>query len=166
MPNNVSLCLGIGVACIGSRPPVFSLPTVPRRSSWIPAAKHKYTALVVDDDPDIAPLVDAALRPFHIQTGTVTQGMDALMCMQERRYDLIVLDLGMSDVDGLDVLQILREQPANREVPVLILTANGSDEALARSFGYGANEFVKKPFDLRELGMRAFRLIRSLQQPA
>jgi DNA-binding response OmpR family regulator len=54
----------------------------------------------------------------------------------------------------------LRAEPRFKHLKVLILTANVSHEALARSFGHGADDFVKKPFDLHELAMRAFRLIR------
>ena len=76
------------------------------------------------------------------------------------RYDLVVLDLQMIGIHGFDVLRALRELPLYERVPVLVLTANGTDDAIARSFGSGADEFVKKPFDLFDLGARAFRLIR------
>lgn len=122
-------------------------------------AEHQPTALIVDDDPDIAPLVGTALRSFDIGTESVSGGADALMQLYRRPYDLVILDLALGDVPGFEVLRALREAPLNRDVPVLILTADGSHEAIARSFGYGADEFVKKPFDLHELGMRAFRLI-------
>ena len=122
------------------------------------------TVIIVDDDPEIAPLVNKALMPFDIRTEAVVGGTDAIMRMRKRRYDLVVLDLAMGDVNGFDVLRAIRELPLNKDVPVLILTANGSPEALARSFGHGADEFVKKPFDLHELGIRAFRLIRPFRQ--
>lgn len=124
------------------------------------------SVLLADDDPDIPPLVAAALRPFDLHVEAVCRGVEALSRMQVRSYDLLVLDLAMGDVHGFDVLRALRESPANRDVPVLILTADGSHEALARSFGHGADEFVRKPFDLRELGLRAFRLIQPFGQAA
>ena len=128
------------------------------------AAEPEYKVLIVDDDPDIAPLVAEALKPFGIQTEAVFRGVDAILRMGECRYDLVVLDLTMGDIHGLDILRALRELPVNEDVPVLILTANGSYEALARSFGHGADDLVKKPFDLREFGLRAFRLIRPFVQ--
>ena len=117
------------------------------------------SVLIVDDDPDIPPLVDAALKPFHIRTESATGGVEALKRLRISRFDLVVLDLTMADVHGYDVLRSLRQSSLNRRVPVLVLTGNGSHEAIARSFGQGADEFVRKPFDPKELGLRVFRLI-------
>jgi two-component system OmpR family response regulator len=128
----------------------------------LPAAARQLSVLIADDDPNVAPLVNAALRPYHVQTETVGSGADALARMRVRRYDLIVLDLEMADIHGFEVLRALRELSPNQHVPVLVLTANTTHEALAESFGHGADEFVKKPFDLTEFGVRAFRLIRPL----
>jgi DNA-binding response OmpR family regulator len=122
--------------------------------------QRKASVLLVDDDPDIAPLVDAALSPFHVRLDAVTSGADALQRLQRCKYDLIVLDLALDDVHGFELLRLVRAQPRFKNTKVLVLTANTSLEALARSFGHGADDFVKKPFDLHELGMRAFRLLR------
>jgi DNA-binding response OmpR family regulator len=122
------------------------------------------SVLIADDDPNVAPLVVAALKPYHIHTEAVTGGADALARLRERTFNLVVLDLEMAGIHGFDVLRALREIPRYERVPVLILTANGSHEAIARSFGHGADEFVKKPFDISELGLRAFRLIRPFRQ--
>jgi two-component system response regulator TctD len=121
---------------------------------------HPPSVLIADDDPNVPPLVLAALKPYQMQTEVVTGGAEALARLRERTYNLLVLDLEMAGIHGFQVLRALREIPRYERVPVLILTANGSSEALARSFGSGADEFVKKPFDLREFGVRAFRLIR------
>lgn len=153
MLNYASQCFETQVGL--ARPPLLLSQSV-----RFPVAEPMETALVIDDDPDIAPLVDMALRRFHVRTETVYGGVDAIMRMRERSYDLVVLDLTMGDLHGFDVLRSLRQLPLNKDVPVLILTANGSHEAIARSFGHGADEFVQKPFDLREFGLRAFRLIR------
>jgi len=117
--------------------------------------------LLIDDDPDIAPLVSAALSPFRVRLDAVTCGADALTRLQHRKYDLVVLDLGLADVHGFELLRLLRAQPRFQNTKVLVLTAATSLESLARSFGHGADDFVKKPFDLHELGMRAFRLLRA-----
>jgi DNA-binding response OmpR family regulator len=116
--------------------------------------------LVVDDDPDVPPLVEAALSSFQVRIDSVHSGADALDRLRQGTYDLIVLDLGMENLHGFDVLRFLRAQPRFIHLKVLILTADTSHEALARSFGLGADDFVKKPFDLHELAIRAFRLIR------
>ena len=125
---------------------------------------HPPSVLIADDDPNVAPLVVAALKPYHMYTEAVGSGADALNRLRERMYNLIVLDLEMAGVHGLDVLRSLRKIPRYERVPVLILTANCSHEAIARSFGHGADEFIKKPFDLAEFGVRAFRLIRPFRE--
>jgi DNA-binding response OmpR family regulator len=124
---------------------------------------HPPSVLIADDDPNVAPLIRAALRPYQIHTEVVLGGADALTRLRERSYNLLVLDLEMAGMHGFQVLRALRETPRYERVPVLILTANGTSEALARSFGSGADEFIRKPFDLREFGVRAFRLIRPFQ---
>ena len=134
----------------------------PRSSSFFDphADLRPRSVLIADDDPNISPLVIAALKPYRTHTETVTNGADALTRLRERTYDLVILDLEMGGMHGFEVLRALRESPRSARIPVLILTGNGTNEALARSFGYGADEFVKKPFDTGELGVRAFRLIR------
>jgi DNA-binding response OmpR family regulator len=124
---------------------------------------HPPSVLIADDDPNVAPLVRAALKPYQIHADVVLGGVDALSRLRERSYNLLVLDLEMAGMHGFQVLRALRETPRYERVPVLILTANGTNEALARSFGSGADEFIRKPFDLREFGVRAFRLIRPFQ---
>lgn len=122
------------------------------------------SVLIADDDPNIAPLVLAALKPYRLHTEAVHDGAQALSRLRQRIFNLVILDLEMAGVHGLDVLRGLREIPRYEHLPVLILTADGSNDAIARSFGYGADEFVKKPFDISELGLRAFRLIRPFRQ--
>jgi DNA-binding response OmpR family regulator len=117
------------------------------------------TALVVDDDPDIADIVSVALGPYGIEVESVHDGVQAISRLKSQTYDLLVLDLGITGLDGFGVLQHIRDVPALNALPVLVLTADGSDEAIARSFGYGADDFVVKPVKLHELGMRSYRLL-------
>ena len=127
--------------------------TVPRRAVRDPRV------LVIDDDPDIAPLVSAALGPFHVQVDSVTSGAEAMTRLQNQWYNLLVLDLMLGDLHGFEVLRHLKADRRFRDARVLVLTADNRLEALARSFGHGADDFVKKPFAVKELGMRAFRLL-------
>jgi CheY-like chemotaxis protein len=122
------------------------------------------SVLVADDDPHIAPLVSAALLPYHLYTESVPDGATTLARLCGRTYDLVVLDLWMAGMHGLEVLRALRGDPRLARVPVLILTANASHLALLQSFESGADEFVRKPFDIREFGVRASRLIRGARQ--
>jgi CheY-like chemotaxis protein len=71
----------------------------------------------------------------------------------------VILDLAMTGVDGFDVLLAMRNESPLRAIPVIVITSDGQDQSLARSFGYGADGLVVKPFALEDPGMRASRLL-------
>ena len=119
----------------------------------------KPLALIVDDDPDVAPLVSFALSRYEISSEDVHDGAAALARLRERHYDLVILDLTMAGLNGFDVLRALKNEELLRAIPVIVLTSHTNDESLARSFGYGADDFVSKPFKPSDLAMRAYRLI-------
>jgi CheY-like chemotaxis protein len=127
--------------------------TAPPRVARVPRV------LLIDDDPDVAPLVSAALGPFHVRVDSEISGIGAIARLQKEWYDLLVLDLLLGDLHGFEVLGHLKADRRFRATKVLVLTADSRLEALARSFGHGADDFVKKPFAVKELGMRAFRLL-------
>lgn len=118
----------------------------------------KRFALVVDDDPAIPPLVELALAPYEFKVDAVPDGASALVRLRARAYDLVILDLVMVELDGFEVLQTMKRAPPLRGIPVIVLTADQSEQTVARSFGFGADDIVTKPFRLNELGMRAYRL--------
>ena len=124
--------------------------------------RRKRSALVVDDDPDIPPMVELALTRYDFEIEGINDGASALVRLRSRDYDLVILDLGMAELDGFELLQAMKRQRRWRDVPVIVLTADNSEEALARSFGYGADDFVTKPLKPDELGIRAYRLVEPL----
>lgn len=126
--------------------------------------RFKRSALIVDDDPDIPPIVRLALARFHFDMESAFDGASGLIRLRARDFDLVILDLGMADLDGFEVLQTMRKEKRWRNIPVIVLTGDDSDEALARSFGYGADDFVTKPFKPGELGIRAYRLVQPLSK--
>lgn len=130
-----------------------------RATGWRKWRPVQPVALVIDDDPDIAPLVKIALGSYAISSDDVHDGTSALARLRARHYDLVILDLGMEGLNGFDVLLALKKEASLRATPVIVLTASSSDESLARSFGYGADDFMVKPFKTTELGMRAYRLL-------
>lgn len=115
--------------------------------------------LIVDDDPSVAPLVASALSPYRIRTESAVTGGAALAALQERTFSLVVLDLLMPGPDGIEVLRRIREEFSRERLPLLILTGDATSVAMAMSFGYGADDFVRKPFNTEELGLRVYRLI-------
>ena len=123
---------------------------------------QKPAALVVDDDPDVPPLVERALARFDIFSDSVDDGAKAIARLRALTYDLVILDLGMPEPNGFEVLQALKKESRLRRIPVLVLTGDNSNDALARSFGCGADDLVVKPFNASELGLRAYRLLHPL----
>jgi CheY-like chemotaxis protein len=85
--------------------------------------------LAVDDDPAALDLIDAALRPEGFEVVRASGGREAIDRATTERFDLVVCDLLMPDVDGFDVVNALKSDPSNREVPILILTAHTLTDA-------------------------------------
>ena len=119
--------------------------------------KNLQTILVVEDDPRIAEVVADYLR--HAGFGVVRAGTgeDALVLAASRHPDLIVLDLGLPRMDGLDVAKKLR---AETTVPIIMLTARVEESDRMRGFDVGADDYVTKPFSPRELVARVQAVLR------
>jgi two-component system phosphate regulon response regulator PhoB len=113
--------------------------------------------LVVDDDERIRQLVERALREAGFETRSAGDGRDALAIAWERQVDLIVLDVGLPTVDGLDVLHRLR---ADDEVPVILLTGRSGETDRVVGLELGADDYVVKPFSPRELVARVRTVLR------
>jgi len=108
--------------------------------------------LVVEDDVQIARgLLDALRRSGHA-VDSVERGADALVALQTEQYELVILDLGLPDIDGLDVLKAVRARDSH--VPVLILTARDSLRSRVRGLNVGADDYLLKPFEYEELEAR------------
>ena len=120
--------------------------------------------LVVDDDPDIRRLVSAYLRRDGMEVITAEDGETALMHEATQQPDLVVLDLMLPGIGGIDVLRTIRERGTR---PVVLLTAR--DEVTDRVLGLelGADDYVTKPFHPRELVARVHTILRRAQaEPA
>ena len=104
--------------------------------------------LVVDDEPSILRVVTANLRARGYEALTAASGKDALTAVETHQPDCIVLDLGLPDVDGLEVLRRLR---AWTTTPVVILTAVDDEHRRAMAFDLGADDYVTKPFAMADL---------------
>jgi two-component system KDP operon response regulator KdpE len=104
--------------------------------------------LVVDDEPSILRVVTANLRARGYEALTAASGNDALTVAETQQPDCIVLDLGLPDLSGLEVLRRLR---ASTTAPVVILTAVDDDHRRATAFDLGADDYVTKPFTMTDL---------------
>ena len=107
--------------------------------------------LAVDDDPAILRTLAINLRARGYQATTATDGRAAVLAVQEQRPDLVVLDLGLPDLDGLAVLAQVR---AFSRVPVVVLSARHSSDEKVAALDLGADDYVTKPFGMEELFAR------------
>jgi len=120
------------------------------------------TVLVVDDEPKITRLVRDYLDQAGLGVFEAATGRAALDVVERERPDLIVLDLGLPDIDGLDVLRQIRTESS---VPVIILTARSDETDLVVGLELGADDYVVKPFGAKELVARVRALLRRVQLP-
>jgi two-component system OmpR family response regulator len=114
--------------------------------------------LVVDDDPYITDLVAVGLRFVGFDVDTAIDGRDALAQVASTNPDLIVLDVSMPGIDGLDVVQRLRRDGLG--TPVVFLTARDAPAERVRGLHLGADDYITKPFSLEELLARIEAILR------
>ncbi|WP_157667740.1 response regulator [Comamonas serinivorans] len=120
-----------------------------------PAAKSGHRVLVIDDEPQIRKFIDISLRSQGYATLLAENGQQGLGLLASRGADIVVLDLGLPDMDGREVLQELRQWS---RVPVVVLTVRASEAEKVALLDAGANDYVTKPFGIAELmaRLRAF----------
>lgn len=117
--------------------------------------------LVVDDEPEITRFVQVALEQHGYQVKTASTGREALhyiMAAEDRHPDVIVLDVMMPELHGLEVLRRLKENEATADIPVVVLTAKDSMDDTMNGIEAGADFYWTKPFDIMEL-VRVVKLI-------
>ena len=115
------------------------------------------TILVVDDEPQIAEIVRDYLRLAGFDVIVAGDGVRALEAARGRRPDLVVLDLGLPGLDGLEVTRALRKEA---EVPIIMLTARVEEDDRLRGLEIGADDYITKPFSPRELVARVRAVLR------
>ena len=116
--------------------------------------------LLVEDDTSLAAGLSLALRNKGFAVNHVARGDHALLAVQTDPPDLMILDLGLPDMDGLEVLRRLRS--ANHTLPVLILTARDTTSEKIAGLDLGADDYLAKPFDIDELDARLRAMSRRL----
>jgi DNA-binding response OmpR family regulator len=123
--------------------------------------------LIVEDEQDIAGLIKHALeRGGEIEAEIVSTGAAALKSVMEEAPDLILLDLNLPFLDGLEIFRILRNRAATAKIPVIMLTARTGETDRVTGLELGAEDYVTKPFSLRELVARVRAVLRRNRAPA
>jgi EAL domain-containing protein (putative c-di-GMP-specific phosphodiesterase class I)/DNA-binding NarL/FixJ family response regulator len=107
--------------------------------------------LVADDEPDLLELLRINLEAQGHEVQLAADGTEALALAMARRPDLVILDVMMPGLDGLEVLRTLRGQPGNADLAVVLLSARGSDREVFEGWSSGANYYITKPFEIDEL---------------
>ncbi len=119
-----------------------------------------FRVLVVDDDPDINEVVQEGLRSGGYDVVGALTGAEALAEVERRCPDLVLLDQMLPDIDGVEVCRRLRAAQRTRRVPIMFLTARSGSEARVRGLALGADDYIVKPFSMRELILRVGAVLR------
>ncbi len=106
----------------------------------------KSTIMVVDDDPDLVDILRARLEQREFNVMGVYSGSQALAGLEKQKPNLIVLDIMMPKMDGLEVLRRLKAAPETSSIPIILLTALDEDEDISTGYKMGADHYITKPF--------------------
>jgi two-component system phosphate regulon response regulator PhoB len=122
--------------------------------------------LVVDDEPDAVELIEFNLKAAGYEVVCAADGAEALKKTRTYLPDLIVLDVMLPEVDGLEVCKLLRRDPVTASIPILMLTAKAAEIDRVLGLELGADDYMTKPFSPRELALRIKSLLRRGAAPA
>ncbi len=120
----------------------------------------KPTILIVDDEPDAVELVAFNLRQAGFNVASASEGEEALKKARSLLPALVVLDVMLPEIDGLEVCKILRRDPATAALPIILLTAKAAEVDRVLGLELGADDYLTKPFSPRELVLRVKNLLR------
>ncbi len=121
--------------------------------------------LVVEDEKNIRDLVCLHLGVEGYECVPVADGKEAMLLASERRFDLVILDLMLPGVDGVTITRAIRRHGPNRDAPILMLTARREEADKVMGLDSGADDYLTKPFGVRELMARAAALMRRARAP-
>ncbi|MBS4030057.1 MAG: response regulator [Clostridiales bacterium] len=107
--------------------------------------------LLVEDEKNIVLGVTICLRSAGLQVDVAEDGMEALRKIEESKPDLVLLDLVMPKLNGLDALKSMKENEATKDIPVIVLSARAQEEDIQRAMDLGASDYMAKPYKPAEL---------------
>lgn len=108
----------------------------------------KQSILLIEDDPNITDFMEVVLTQERYPLTIASTGMEALTVFQTSSFDLVLLDLGLPDIDGIDLLKILRKR---MKLPIIIISARNNENEKVTALDLGADDYVTKPFGTNEL---------------
>ncbi len=116
--------------------------------------------VVIEDEPDILELIEYNLRREGFDVATAASGRAGLAAIEREKPDIVLLDLLLPGLDGLDVCRRLRAVESTRDLPVIMVTARGEESDVVLGLGVGADDYIHKPFSPRELIARVRAVLR------
>ena len=122
--------------------------------------------LIVDDETDLLKLLDFSMRGAGFETVLARNGKEALAMARQQKPDLILLDLMLPDIQGIDVCRSLKVDPLTRSIPIIMVTAKSAEIDRVVGFELGADDYVSKPFSPRELVLRVRALLKRTTRAA
>lgn len=141
----------------------YNIP-VPQELKTNPVQNKKI--LVVDDDKTTVRLIEGILEKDHYQIDVAHNGFWAGLKLSQFQPDLITLDLKMPQLDGFEVLKIIRTYPHNKNIKVIVISAYLDDETISEVLKLGADDYLKKPIDSKVLEEKINRLLSTEKQAA
>ena len=119
----------------------------------------KQKILVVDDEPEAIELVEFNLKQAGFDVASAADGAEALKKARALQPSLVVLDLMLPEMDGLEVCKILRREPTTKAIPIIMLTAKAAEIDRVLGLELGADDYLTKPFSPRELVLRVKKVL-------
>jgi two-component system phosphate regulon response regulator PhoB len=116
--------------------------------------------LVVEDEPDLVELLNYNLKAEGHGTHTAIDGAEALLQADEKDLDLVLLDIGLPKMNGLEVCRLLRQKKKTAHLPIIFLTARAEEEEVLKGLSLGADDYLSKPFSMPELIARMKAVLR------
>lgn len=116
--------------------------------------------LIVDDEPNIVMSLEFLMRKNGYQVGIARNGTEALAALEHTPYDLVLLDIMMPDVDGLQVCRLLRQRPDRAGTKVIFLSAKSREADVQQGYSAGADLYIPKPFSTRQLMEKVRELLK------
>jgi CheY-like chemotaxis protein len=120
--------------------------------------------LVVDDNEDNLQIMSRILLGRGFEVRTARDGKSALRSLEQQRPDVVLLDIMMPEMDGIEVLDRIRANPQSASLPVILVTGKGQDEDVLAGYKYGADYYITKPFTARQL-LHGIGLVLGDEQP-
>jgi DNA-binding response OmpR family regulator len=111
----------------------------------------KTKILVIDDEPNIVQTLQDRLEMNEYNVRTAGNGREGLDKIEQDKPDVVLLDVIMPVMDGLEMLEVMRKKPENQDISVIMLTARSQTQDIARANACGIDDYIVKPFDLSEL---------------